>query len=287
MSLALNASEVDTPAARTPKLGLFIAVSLGIHFLLFFLGILPGGTYGGPGPGGGDAITFRLAAGPGHDKFAAPAAAHAKPVPRPVVAEQPKPKPVPKPETVVRKKQGAAPRPSETEKQPDTAPQEQQEAGVAGGGLPGGKGQGAGGDAEETILNRKGTLLSGGEIAQRGGGKTFHLEMGRLDIQGGNRLINTVIKLNPDGTSNVTLTHYYFQTYHGQYSSTRSESGSGRWWIDGNKWCHQSDIINYGTKDCYDITVDGPTVRLYYSKCGLESSQLCKTGRIAAEGEVK
>lgn len=147
--------------------------------------------------------------------------------------------------------------------------------------------QGAGGDALETVPPHKGVALSGTDIRSRMGGRTFHLEMGRIDVQGGNRLINTVIELHADGTSSVTLTHYYFQTYHGQYSSTRSESGEGHWWIDGNKWCHQSDIINYGTKDCYDITVDGPTVRLYYSECGLESSQLCKTGRIAAEGEVK
>ncbi|MGB5949528.1 MAG: hypothetical protein WBG82_09425 [Parvibaculum sp.] len=286
MSMALDSTSFDAPAVRTPRLWLFIAVSIAIHLALFLFGLVSGGIFGGPGPGGGDAVTFRLAAGSGHDRFAAPVSGHAKPTPRPKRVEKPKPKPEPKPETVVRKKQGEAPKPlaAEPEVQPETSAEE---AGAAGGGLPGGQGQGAGGDAEETILNRKGTLLSGGEITSRMGGRTFHLEMGRIDVEGGNRLINTVIALNPDGTSEVTLTRYFYQTYHSQYSSTRSATGTGRWWIEGNRWCHQSSIINYGTKDCYNITVDGPTVRLYYARCDLESSQLCKTGRIAGEGNVK
>lgn len=283
MSVALNGNGFDGPAVRTPSLWIFIAVSIGIHLVLFLLGLMPGGLFGGPGPGGGDAVTFRLAAGPGHDRFAAPMSSHSKPVPRPKKVEKPKPRP--EPEVVVRKKKGVAPKPLvEPEKQPE---ERAEEAGAAGAGLPGGQGQGAGGDAPETILNRKGTLLSGGEITSRMGGRTFHLEMGRIDIQGGNRLINTVIALHPDGTSDVTLTQYFFQTYHSLYSSTRSKTGTGRWWIEGNRWCHQAEIINYGTRDCYNITLDGPTVRLYYARCNLESSALCKSGRIAGEGDVK
>jgi len=98
--------------------------------------------------------------------------------------------------------------------------------------------------------------LDGNGIRSRMGGRQFHLEMGRLDQQGSNRLINTVIELHADGTSAVKLTHYFYQTYHSDYSSTRSESGTGNWWIEGDRWCHRSPIINYGTKDCYDITVD-------------------------------
>ncbi len=139
----------------------------------------------------------------------------------------------------------------------------------------------------DPIPAHKGVPLNGNDIRSRMGGRQFHLEMGRLDQQGSNRLINTVIELHADGTSSVSLTHYFYQTYHSEYSSTRNESGTGRWWIEGDRWCHQSDIINYGTKDCYDITVDGPVVRLYYAECDGESSTLCKTGRIAAEGEVK
>ena len=285
MSVAWNADDFDRPAVRTPRLWWFIAASIAIHLVLFWSGLIGGGMFGAPGPGGGTALTFRLAAGSGHDKFAAPVSTHAKPVPRPKVAEQPKPEPKPKPEVVVRKKQGAAPKPAaEPVKQEEQAAQE---AGGAGNGLPGGKGAGAGGDAPETILNKKGTLLSGGEITSRMGGRSFHLEMGRIDVEGGNRLVNTVIALHPDGTTDVTLTQYFFQTYHGEYSSTRSKSGTGHWWIEGNKWCHQSPIINYNTKDCYNITVDGPVVRLYYAQCGIESSALCKSGRIAGDGEVK
>lgn len=139
----------------------------------------------------------------------------------------------------------------------------------------------------DPIPAKKGVRLDGNGIRSRMGGRQFHLEMGRLDQQGSNRLINTVIELHADGTSAVKLTHYFYQTYHSDYSSTRSESGTGNWWIEGDRWCHRSPIINYGTKDCYDITVDGPVVRLYYARCDGESSTLCKAGRIAAEGEVK
>lgn len=276
-------SDTGRLAARTPGLTLFIVISVAIHLVLFLSGVIGGGLFGGPGPGGGTSVTFRLAAGSGHDVFAAPVSSHARPVPRPKQIE--KPKPQPKPETALRKRKGEAPKTVEPERKPEETIVG--EAGAAGNGLPGGQGQGAGGDAPETILNRKGTLLSGGDITARMASRTFHLEMGRLDIQGGNRLINTVIELNPDGTSKVTLTRYFFQTYHKSYSSTRSESGSGRWWIESNRWCHQSDVIAYGTKDCYDMTLDGSVVRLYYAPCTGESSALCKTGRIAAEGDVK
>jgi hypothetical protein len=276
------------PVSRPPKLAIFIGVSVLIHLVLFFLGVNIGGIYGVPGPGGGDAITFQLAAGGAHDRFAAPLAPQKKPEPvveKPKVKPQAKPKP--KPQVAPRKKKDEAPRPVVEEPKEEPKQELTLEEELAGMGLPGGKGQGGGGNAPETILNKKGTSLSGSQIATQMAGRSFHLEMGRIDIRGGNRLINTVIKLNPDGTSEVTLTHYFFQTYHSQYSSTRSESASGRWWIEGNRWCHQSEIISYNTKDCYDLTSDGPVVRLYYAPCTEESSQLCKSGRLAGEGEVK
>lgn len=276
------------PVSRPPKLAIFIGVSVLIHVVLFFLGVNVGGIYGVPGPGGGEALTFQLAAGDAHDRFAAPLAPETKPQPaveKPKVKAQPKPKPIA--EVAPRTKKDEAPRPVVEE--PVVEPQQELtlEEELAGMGLPGGKGRGAGGNAPETILNKKGTSLSGSEISSQMGGRSFHLEMGRIDIRGGNRLINTVIKLNPDGTSVVTLTHYFFQTFHGQYSSTRSESAAGRWWIEGNRWCHQSQIISYNTKDCYDLTADGSVVRLYYAPCTRDSSQLCKSGRLAGEGEVK
>lgn len=288
MSMTVNNDMSDMRVPRPPKLFIFIGVSVLIHLVLFFLGVNFGGIYGTPGPGGGDALTFQLAAGDAHDRFAAPLAPEKKPAPvveKPKV--QPRPKPQPKIEAAPRKKKDEAPRPVVEE--PKEEPQQELtlEEELAGMGVPGGKGRGAGGNAPETIKNKKGTSLSGGQISSQMSGRTFHLEMGRIDIRGGNRLINTIIKLNPDGTSEVTLTRYFFQTYHSQYSSTRGESASGRWWVEGNRWCHQSEAISYNTKDCYDITTDGPTVRLYYAPCTEDSSQLCKSGRLAGMGEVK
>jgi len=192
--------------------------------------------------------------------------------PPPKVEPKPQPKPV---------RKAARPRPPKVVEKPVEKPKE----GLTGAGImpvaP------AAADVLDPIPAHKGVALTGNDIRTRMGGREFHLEMGRLDQQGSNRLINTVIELHADGTSKVTLTHYYFQTYHSQYSSTRNESGEGRWWVEGDRWCHQSDIVNYGTKDCYDLTAEGSVVRLYYAECGTESSTLCKAGRIAAEGEVK
>ncbi len=286
------------------------AVSILFHILLILLVLFRMALMGGPGPGGGDGMKYQRAAGAGHDKLAAEGVITAElvkaPKPKPVekkVEEKPKPvekpkfepAPNPKAEIKVRKQK---PKPVETKPEPaETQPSEptqptreltlEEELAGVGKGVAGGKGQGDGGNAIETILNHKGTLMLGGEMSSRLSGKTFHLEMGRVDVQGGNRLINTEIELHPDGTSTVTLTHYFFQTYHELYSSTRSESGTGHWWIEGNRWCHQSPIINYNTKDCYDLTTAGAEVRLYYAPCNQESSALCKTGRLAGTGEVK
>ena len=202
------------------------------------------------------------------------------PVPKPKELPPPpklEPKPQPKPK-VVRK--ASRPKPQKVIEKPVEQPKE----GLQGAGI---MPVAPATDILDPVPPHKGTALTGNDIRSRMGGREFHLEMGRLDQQGSNRLINTVIELHADGTSKVTLTHYYFQTYHSQYSSTRSESGDGHWWIEGDRWCHQSDIINYGTKDCYDLTAEGNVVRLYYAECGADSSTLCKTGRIAAEGEVK
>ncbi|HEX7776422.1 MAG TPA: hypothetical protein VF449_07820 [Parvibaculum sp.] len=255
-------------------------------------------------------MKYQRAAGAGHDRLAASGVITAelvrapKPMPvekkaeeKPKPVEKPKLEPAPNPKAEIKLKPKKA-KPIEKKEQPaeekpaEPAPPAQQltleeELAGVGKGVQGGKGQGDGGNAPETILNHKGTLMLGGEMTSRLSGKTFHLEMGRVDLQGGNRLINTVITLHPDGTSDVTLTHYYFQTYHEQYSSTRDESGTGHWWIEGNRWCHQSPIINYNTKDCYDLASEGPEVRLYYAPCGADASQLCKTGRLAGVGEVK
>ncbi|MDO8421186.1 MAG: hypothetical protein Q7S99_03400 [Parvibaculum sp.] len=289
MNMSWNHTQAENETPQPPGLFAFLVFAVALHLVLFFFGLLFGGIYGVPGPGGGDALIFQLAAGDAHDRFAAPKAVDVKPKPaveKPKV--KPKPKPKPKLEVAPRKAKDEKPRPVVEEPKEEPEPELTLEEELAGMGVAGGKGQGARGQAIETILNKKGNSLTGAMIATQMSGRTFKLNvMGRDDIQGTNNAINTVIKLHPDGTTEVTLTHFYRQTYHNLYSSTRSESASGRWWIEGNRWCHQSQAINYNTKDCYDLTTDGPTLRLYYAPCSIESSALCKSGRRAAIGAVE
>lgn len=283
MSMAATMPENGGGEPREFRLRNFIIASVVLHGLLFLSAFLTfGGIFGGPGPGGGEAVTFQLAAGSANDRYAAPP----KPVeePKPEVKPKPPKPPEPKPETAVRKAAKPIPPPEEI---PEPTPEPVEQASSAGGGTQGGQAGGAGGDAEETILNKKGNSLTAGQIRAQMTGKTFHLEMGRIELEGGSRLINTIIELHADGTTDVELIQYFHQTYHRGSSSTRSRDGDGTWWIEGNRWCHKSDEIQYGTTDCYDMTKEGSIVRLYYGPCTNMSSQLCKTGRIAAEGEIR
>ena len=271
MSMAASMSGEMEP--REFRLRNFLIASVALHGLLFLSMLLTfGGIFGGPGPGGGQSVTFQLAAGSANDRYAA----QPEPVKKPeeVKPEPPKP-PEPKKETAVRKAAKPMPPPEEVqEPQPEAKP------------VPATAG-GAGGDAEETILNKKGNSLTAGQIRAQMTGKTFVLEMGRIDIQGSSRYVETTIELHADGTTDVDLKHYFFQTYHRGSSTTRSESGEGTWWIEGNRWCHSSKAIQYGTKDCYDMTREGDIVRLYYAPCTFRSSQLCRTGHIAGEGRIQ
>lgn len=261
----------------------FIVVSVVLHALLFLSALLTfGGIFGGPGPGGGESVTFQLAAGSANDRYAAPDEPVVEPEPQP--EPEPVKPPEPKPETAVRKDAKPLPPPEEI---PEPVQETVKPAAPAGGGVQDGMAGGAGGDAAETILNKKGNSLTAGQIRSQMVGKTFHLEMGRLDLQGGNRLINTIIALDPGGSTKVELIQYFFQTYHRGSSSTRSRSGNGQWWIEGNRWCHKSEEIQYNTTDCYDMTLEGNIVRLYYAPCTQKSSTLCKAGRLAAEGEIR
>ena len=320
VSVVLTADIRDWKPETRKGMDVSFVLSLLFHGLVALLVLYRLALWGSPGPGGGDAA-YRLAMGAGHDRFAAQGAINAtlvhvekpkpKPVeepkaevkPKPVAKEKVEPAPNPKAKIKPRTKkpkpkpvEEVQPQPAQTTttEPPQTAQApasemtlEEELAGMARG-MADGKGQGAGGNAPETIKNKKGTLMLGSQVQSQMSGRTFRLNiLGRGDISGGNNAINTVIKLNPDGTSDVTVTHYYFQTYHSQYSSTRNEDGKGRWWIEGNRWCHQSPIINYNTKDCYDLTTQGAEVRLYYAPCTDDSSQLCKSGRLAGVGEVK
>lgn len=251
---------------RSVRHAIGLLVSILVHLLmlwLWFSGLLQTGVSGGAS-GDGNLVVVQIAAGPAQDRYAEPEA-----VKHTDKFIEVKSDAIPVPDFEVK--------PSETAIHIELKPASQSAAG----------GQGAGGDASETSMARKGKALSAGDIRGMFTGHTFKLEMGRVDLEGGNRLVNTEIEMLPDGTTDVTLTQYFAQTYHDLYSSTRSESGSGQWSVEGNHWCHRSKIIQYNTRDCYDVTVDGPTVRFYYADCTNESSMLCKPGRLAAIGEIK
>ncbi len=295
----------DFDRSNSPKLRTFLLASLGVHVLALLLYLVTGGIFGVPGPGGGDALRFQLAAGVGNDDDAAAnidgtdlqtpsfADVDVDPVPEPEPESEPEPevKPEPKPE----------PKPEVTDRLPTrrnedvtpqaaTTPQRGEQEVVTPGGSIGTVGNdpfGAGGNLEETIRNRPGNSLTGNQISARLTGHTLHLEMGRLDIQGGNRLTNTTIKLNPDGTSEVSLIYYHYRTFHREGSSTRSKYSDGRWWIEGNRFCHQAQVIDYNTKNCYDMNLDGAVLNLYYSSCDRFSSPHCKSYRLAAEGSIR
>lgn len=293
MSVALHPSApgFDPAGERGAKLRNFIAASVLLHLALLAFYLLTGGIFGAPGPGGGEALTFQLAAGVGQDLDAAVDLDGARDMPSFADADvEPAPEPEPEVETPAPPETQDIPvRKAETPPEAERATGEASEKAQAGGseGTVGDDAAGAGGDAEETIINKKGDSITAGQIRGMMTSRTLHLEMGRIDLTGGNRLTNTIIKLNPDGTSEVSLIYYHYKTFHREHSSTRKLSGRGKWWIEGNRWCHQSRIIMHNTKDCYDMTMDGPVLRLYYRKCARGSSPLCKGGRIAAEGFIK
>ena len=290
MSVASEIIHLGEPDdERSFRLRTFVIVSAMLHVVIFTYYLLFGGIFGVEGPGGGEALTFQLAAGQGNDLTAAAdlegaldqptfADADVEPAPEPEVEPEPKPEPVAVP---VRKSESTT---TETSQKKDDADQAQ--SGGADGTV-GANARGGGGEAEVTIVNKKGDSLTAGQIRGMASGRTLNLEMGRLDISGGNRQTNVLIKLNTDGTSDVELTNYYFRTFHSETSSTSSRSSSGKWWIEGNLFCHQSRIIANGTKDCYHMTMEGSVLRLYYDRCKLGSSNLCKTGRISAEGGIE
>ena len=88
MSMAGTMPEDRAAEPREFRIRNFIIASVLLHALLFLSAFLTfGGIFGGPGPGGGEAVTFQLAAGSANDRYAAP--------PKPV--EEPKPEVKPEP----------------------------------------------------------------------------------------------------------------------------------------------------------------------------------------------
>lgn len=301
----MSVADTDTfMKSDAPKLRSFLLASVAAHLLVLAFYLLGGGTFGTDGDGGGDSLRFQLAAGENRDDDAAAnidgtdlndatyADADIDPVPEPAPEPEPEPvKPEPKPEPKPEVTDQLPTRRNEDVKpQAATTPQRGEAEVTNPGGSVGTIGDdpyAAGGNLEETIRNRPGNSLTGNQISARMSGHTLNLEMGRLDIQGGNRLTNTVIKLNSDGTSEVELIYYHYKTFHQERSSTRRVRGDGRWWIENNRFCHQSSAIAYGTKDCYDMNLEGSVLRLYFSQCLRQSSPHCKSYRLAGEGSIQ
>ena len=70
MSMAASMSGEMEP--REFRLRNFLIASVALHGLLFLSMLLTfGGIFGGPGPGGGQSVTFQLAAGSGNDRKSA------------------------------------------------------------------------------------------------------------------------------------------------------------------------------------------------------------------------
>lgn len=297
MSVALREPLTDSKPTPQQVVSLFIVLSLLLHLIFILFGYLGDGIKGVPGPGGGNVMFFQFAKGPAKDKLAAPEAQKSKPV-----AEKAS-KPTTKPKT---KKAPVRPLPplmkdaySPQHKYVKQEPVEEEEKSepqqpmtledeLAAQGMKDGKGRGGGGEAPETILNKKGTSLTGGLIQTQMTGHTLYLNLlSREDYEGANGAIDSSIKLNTDGTADVSVTHRFFQTYHEQYASTRSETAKGRWWVDGNRLCLQTPALADNTKNCYDMSADGPVLHFYYAPCTSESSMLCKTGRKAGTGAIE
>jgi|GEM_PF-610561 len=301
--LAKPLVEKDFPYRRVA--GAFIILSLLGHLVALLYGLVHGGIQGVPGPGGGKVMYFDLSKGQAHDVIAAPLAPEK---PKPVVTPpKEKPKAPEKPKAKVKAKAPPKPKPAllkdayspekkyvkeEPAEEEETTPGPQTpmtlEEELAAQGLKDGKGRGGGGEAPETILNKKGNSLTGSLIQSQMTGHTLYLNLlSREDYEGANGAIDSSIKLNADGTADVSVTHRFFQTYHEQYSSTRSESAKGRWWVDGNRLCLQTPALSDNTKNCYDMSAQGPVLHFYYAPCTSESSMLCKSGRKAGTGAIE
>lgn len=288
-------SMVELEPSQSPTLRKFFGASFLFHAAVFLFLIIGTGIYGVEGPGGGDALTFQLAAGAGNDREAAAdidmasdnmptfADADLDPVPiiEPEVVPEP-PKKKPKPKALPKRK--AETKPTKKKTTPVVGESQTAKAGSVAGTV-GKKTTGGGGDAPVTLLNKRGNSLTGGDLGARFSGRTFNLDLGRPDVQGGNRL-KVSIELSADGTSDVEGVLHLYQTYHSSYSSTLNKSGKGSWWIKGNLFCHMSKAIEYGVSDCYHLTMEGSVLRLYYDKCTSQSSPNCKPGREAGFGSV-
>lgn len=271
----------------------FIVVSFVLHLLGFiWYAMLGGAPYAaldsglmGPG-GGGDDIVFQLSRGnsggplaeiPGADLDvleAIPETLTDDQIEAPLVEEEMAVPIAPADDLIEKEKKEKA----------DAAAKAAREGAAKGAvkGRPGGDG----GDAEETRRGRAGSALSGPQITASAAGRQLNLLAGRLDVPGGNRLMNVKLNLFPDGMMRVELTYFHYKTFHKLVTSTRHFKGDGKWWVDKDSLCLQSMVIDYGTINCYEMnqTPDGK-LDLYFSECTGKSSTACRKHRLGARGE--
>lgn len=269
-------------------LAAFIFVSFILHVLWFVWFALQGSTmFAAPdggvlGVGGGEELVFELSrgdsGGPEAEIFGAdmdiqevvPDTLSEDQVVAPLVEEEAA-VPVTPAEDIVEKEKAVAAKAAQAAADAEAAAKK--------------RSGGDGGDAEATRRNRAGSELTGAQISASAAGRTLNLLAGRLDVPGGNRLMNVKLNLFPDGTMRVALTYFHYKTFHKLVTSTRHFKGDGKWWVENNSLCLQAMVIDYGTINCYDMNQkqDGE-LDLYFAKCTERSSAICRPDRLGAQG---
>ncbi len=268
-------------------LAVFIVISFVLHVLWFVWFALQGAAMFAPqdngvlGLGGGQDLVFELSRGdsggpkqelPGADmdlQEALPDSLSEDQVEAPL-AEEETAVPVAPAEDTIKKDEAAAAAKAAQAAQAEGAKKQS---------------GGDGGDAEETRRNRAGAALSGPQISNSATGRTLNLLAGRLDIPAGNRLMNMKMHLFPDGTMRVSLTYFYYKTFHKLVTSTQNFKGDGKWWVEKDSLCVQAMVIDYGTINCYNLNQkpDGE-LDLYFAQCTGRSSSICRKDRLGAQG---
>ncbi len=268
----------------------FVFVSLALHLIWFGWYALHGVALFAPAPGvgaggGGDDIVFQLSRGDSggpEQELAGSELDFQEALPRTLAEDA-----IEAPE--LEEDEAAVPvAPAEADINQPAA--KTTTSGAAGATEQAGKKQagGDGGDADRTRRSRAGTALTGPQITSAFTGRTLHLTAGRLDIPGGNRLMDVKMHLFPDGTTRVELVYFHYKTFHDLKTSTRRLKGDGTWWIEADTICFRAMIINYGASECYEMN-QRPTgdLDLYFTNCTKRSSSHCEPMRLGATGTLK
>ncbi|HAM47566.1 MAG TPA: hypothetical protein DDW95_07990 [Alphaproteobacteria bacterium] len=280
--MAVSGATLENPTRK--HFAAFLLLSVLLHALFAVWFALRGQAIflGGPlGIGGGSDIVFQLAAGDpildvptDHDFEVESDLTVQEEIPEEIVVEEAVEIPVTEEAAipVAPAKEVPQEKPVKPEPQEASAPKKSGEQGAA----------------DESKKNRPGTALTGQEISAAFSGRTLNLTAGRLDIPSGNRLMDMKIHLYPDGTSRVQLVYFHYKTFHREETSTRKFKGDGKWWIDGNKFCHRAMVVDYGAVNCYELNQrSNGDLELYFEGCAGNSSAICSNGRLGAKGRLQ